>query len=133
MRRTSVDSGGTLRRIKPAVALRIEAQVAGLDRLLDVLERAGIVRANDDLLRLGRTDRGDLLDRRRRAVDFDPQRIDQARVGPAGANAGQIALELGDRLFHAFFGVEQDFVGAHDGRLSFAQTPCGTVRCARVA
>ena len=41
-----------------AVVLRIEAQAAGLDRLFDVLDRAGIERANHDLRRLGRADRG---------------------------------------------------------------------------
>ena len=73
----------------PAVALRVEPQVAGLDRLLDVLDRARIVRADDDLRGLGGADRSDLLDRHRRAVDLDAQRIDQPGVGPAGANARQ--------------------------------------------
>ncbi len=98
---------------QPAVVLRIEAQVARLDGLFDVLERAGIVGANDDLVRLGRADGGHLLDRHGRAVDLDPQRIDQARVGPAGADAGQVALELADGFFHPFFNVQQDFVGGH--------------------
>ena len=61
----------------------------------------------------GRADRGHLLDRHGRAVDLDPQRIDQPRIGPAGADAGQVALELADRLLHAFFDVQQDFVGGH--------------------
>ena len=98
---------------QPAVVLRIEPQVAGLHRLFDVLERAGIERPNDDLRGFGRADRGDGLDRRGRAVDLDPQRIDQARIGPAGANAGQVLLELGQRLFHALFGIEQNFFDAH--------------------
>ncbi len=74
-----------------AVVLRVEAQVACADRLFDVLDRAGVERADHDLRRLGRADRGQRLDRRLRAVDLDAQRIDQARIGPAGANAGQSA------------------------------------------
>ena len=97
-----------------AVVLRSEAEIAGLDRLFDVLQRAGIVRADDDLVRLGSADRGDLLDGRRRAIEFDPQRIDQARIRPAGADAAQVGLQLADRLFHAFFDIEQNFVAGHD-------------------
>ena len=58
-------------------------------------------------------DRGDLLDGHGRAVDLDAQRIDQARVGPAGADAGQGALEHADGLFHALFDVQEDFFGGH--------------------
>ena len=72
-----------------------------------------IERADDDLLRLGSADGGDLLDRHGRAVDLDAQRIDQARIGPAGADAGQVLLELGESLFHPLFGVQQDFFDAH--------------------
>ena len=43
------------------------------------------------------------LQRRRRAIGLDAQRIDQARIGPAGADAGQGVLEHVDGLFHPFF------------------------------
>ena len=112
-RRTSVESGGMFRRITRPSFCGLRPRPLALDGLFDVLDRAGIERADDDLRRLRGADRGQLLDRRRRAVDLDAQRIDQARVGPAGANAGQGVLEHVDGLFHALFDVEQDFVGAH--------------------
>src|SRR5262249_45009690 len=72
---------------------------------------------DDDLLRVGGADLGHLLERRRRAVVLDPQPVHQRGRGPAGAEAAQLVAEDGDRLFHALFAVEQDFVTGH-GRLS---------------
>ena len=59
-------------------------------------------------------DRGHLLDRHRRAVDLDPQRIDQPGIRPAGADAGSLELRS---PFPSFFDVQQDFViGMADAR-----------------
>src|SRR5262249_39301433 len=51
-----------------AVALRRQAQAAGLDGLFDLLDAAGVERADEDLLRVRRADGGELAQRRRRAV-----------------------------------------------------------------
>ena len=62
---------------------------------------------------LGDADGGELLDGDSGAVDLDADGIDQARVGPAGADAGQGATEHGDGLLHAFFNVQEDLVARH--------------------
>jgi hypothetical protein len=103
---------------QPSVVLRCEAQAAGEDRLLDVFDRAGIERTDDDLRRLRRTDRSELLDRRRRAIDFHAQRIDQARIGAAGANAGQGVLQHVGGFFHPLFNVQENIVDWHGVNLN---------------
>ena len=60
-----------------------------------------------------RTHLGNRFHRRRCAIRLDAQRIDQARIGPAGANAGQRVLEHIDGLFHPLFGVQKNIVGRH--------------------
>ena len=35
-------------------------------------------------------------------------------IGPAGANAGEVLLQLGEGLLHPLFGIEQYFFNAHD-------------------
>ena len=108
-----------------AVVVGRHAQVAGADRLLDVLEDARVERPDDDLLRVGRADLGQLLQRRRRAVVLDAQAVHQGRRGPAGAQAAQLVAEDVDRLLHALFGVEQDFVACHGRSVSLRYgSPC---------
>src|SRR5947208_1994156 len=60
------------------------------------------------------------LEQRLRAVVFDAEAIDQRRRGPAGAQAAQLVLEHVGGLVHAFFGVEEDFVGGHGGISMFS-------------
>ena len=73
-----------------AVGVGRQAQVADLDRLDDVADHRGIERPDQDLLRLGRAQVGELLQRRRRAVIVDPDRVDQPRVRPARPDAPEL-------------------------------------------
>jgi len=98
---------------QPAIVLRVEPQIAGDNRLLDVLQGAGIEGADYDLRRLGHADRSQLLDGRGRAIAVHAQRVDQAGIGPAGADAGETVLQHGNGLVHAFFDIKQDFFRIH--------------------
>src|SRR5206468_652215 len=87
-------------------------EVAGADGLLDVLERRRVERLDEELLRLRRAHRGELLDRRRRAVVLDPEGVEQGRRRPAGAEALQFVAENVQGLLHAVAAVFQNlFVG----------------------
>src|SRR5262249_38148930 len=96
-----------------AVVAGRQAQVAGADGLLDVLEHALVVRPDDDLLRLGDADLGQLLEGGGRAVVLDAQAVHQGGRGPAGAQAAQLVAEDVDRLLQALFGVQEDLVASH--------------------
>ena len=96
-----------------AVGVGRQAQVAGLDRLDDVADHRRIERADQDLLRLGRAQVGQLLQRRRRAVIVDPDRVDQPRVRPARPDAPELVGQQGHALLHPVFRLEGDLFDAH--------------------
>src|SRR5271157_4918909 len=96
-----------------AVGVGRQAQVARLDRLDDVADHRRIKRPDQDLLRLRRAQVRELLERRRRAVIIDPDRIDQARVRPSGPDTPELVGQKGDALFHPVFRLEGDFFDAH--------------------
>src|SRR5207237_43674 len=84
-----------------AVGHRVEAEIALADGLLDVLDLTLLPRLDGDQTRLGDADGGHLLDRRGHAVVVDPDAVEHARVGPAGAHLGQVAAERLDRFVDA--------------------------------
>jgi hypothetical protein len=96
-----------------AIALRIQSQIAGLNRLFDVLDGAGVEGADDDLVGLGGANAGQCLDRSRRSIHLDPQRVDETGVGPTRADAGEGVAEHVHGLLHPFFSIEQNIVGRH--------------------
>src|SRR5579875_495446 len=96
-----------------AVVVGRHAQIAGANGLLDLLEDAGIVRANDNLLWIRRADLGQLFQGCRRAIIFDAQAIDQGGSGPAGAQTAQLIAEYVDRFFHTLFAVQKNFLACH--------------------
>src|SRR6478609_3667726 len=74
---------GELREHAPdhlAVVGRVDAEVGVADRLLDGLHRALVVGLDEDHPRLGRGERGELLERRRRAVVLGGDLAEHARV-----------------------------------------------------
>ena len=97
-----------------AVVVGRHAQVAAADRFFDLLEGGLIEGPDEDLLRVGRADLGQLLERGGRAVVLDPQMIDQGGGGSAGAQAAQLVAIDADGFFHPFLGVQQDLVVSHD-------------------
>ena len=90
-----------------------QADVALLDGLLDGAEDAAIPGLDDDLMRLRDADRGQLVERRRRAVVLDVEALDQRRRRPPGPQALEVTLHGLDCAAHLVIRVGDD-VGAHD-------------------
>ena len=93
-----------------AVVGGVQPEVGVADRLLDRLDRGLVVGLDGQQLRLGRVDRGQLAQRRRRAVVVDLDAVQQRRRRPAGAHGVELALRGLDRLAHAVAGVGEEFV-----------------------
>ena len=68
-------------------------QITRDDGLFDLFDRAGIVRANHDLLRFGHTDVRHLLDRRGRTIIVHPNGIHQPRRGAPGPQPSAFAAD----------------------------------------
>ena len=84
-----------------AVGDGIEAEIGGLDGLLNLLEDGGVPGRDEDELRLGRGDLRHLVDGRVRAVVVHLDLVEHVHAGAAGARGGQVGLEVGDCLIHA--------------------------------
>src|SRR4051794_14162969 len=93
-----------------AVVRRVEPQVGVADRLLDRLDRARIEGLHREQLRLGRVDRRQLLERRRRAVVLDVDAVEERRRRAAGAHGPELRLRRLHRLAHPTPRVGQQFV-----------------------
>ena len=108
-RRSSVSCGKTTRMIWPSlVGLTPEVGVA--DGLLDGPQLAGVVGLDDRHARLGNVDRGQLVERRHRAVvvDDDPVEHRAASRGRCGRCARSSLAT--DGLLHLLLGVEEGLV-----------------------
>ena len=92
------------------VDVRRQADLALEDALLDRTERAPVPRLDDDGVRFGHADAGQLVERRLGAVVLDRDALDQRSCGAAGADRGQLTLERLDRAGHACVGVAADVV-----------------------
>src|SRR3954454_20943627 len=82
---------GDLQPDQLAVVVRRQADVGLHDGLLDRLDRALVVGLDGQQPRLGRVDRGELLERGLRAVVVDDDAVEQRRAGPAGAHGAELA------------------------------------------
>src|SRR6185503_6082791 len=67
---------------------------------------------------------GELLERNVGAVIVDLQLVDERRGGPAGANAGELLLEMHDRLVHAFLALGD--MGVHHASFEVTSVPIGS-------
>src|SRR5574338_629390 len=86
---------GERRDVEPhhrSVHVRDEADVAARDGLLDRGQHRSVPGLDDDQVRIGRADAGDLVERSRRAVVVDRDALDEGRRGPPGADTGEVAL-----------------------------------------
>ena len=91
-----------------AVVRRRQAEVGLLDRLLDRLDRGRVERLDRQQARLGRVDRRDVLERRRRAVVVDGDPVEQRGRGAARAHARELAARGLDRAVHPPFRIRQE-------------------------
>src|SRR5262249_41569186 len=76
----------------------VDAEVAGLDRLLDRLHRTLVVRRDDQHARLRHGDAGELLERHFGAVGVDLELLDEARGRAPGADPSELLLQVRDGL-----------------------------------
>src|SRR5919201_1591325 len=83
-----------------AVVRRRQAQVGLLDRALDRLQRVGVEGLNGEQSRLGRVDRGELLERRLLAVIVDLDAVEQRGRRAAGSQGRELRLRRLHRLVH---------------------------------
>ena len=60
--------------------------------------------------RVGDVEGRELVHRRRRAVVVDQDLVEHRRVGPAGADGGEVVLRDGDGLLHLLLGFEEGVV-----------------------
>src|ERR671936_797101 len=82
------------------VVRRRQAQVGLLDRALDRLQRVGVEGLNGEQSRLGRVDRGELLERRLLAVVVDLDAVEQRGRRAAGSQGRELRLRRLHRLVH---------------------------------
>ena len=88
----------------------IEAEIGDADGLLDLLEDGGVPGRDDDELRLGRGDLGELADGGGRAVVVHLDLVEHVDAGAAGAGGGQTGLEGGYGAVHAAAEVGVEFL-----------------------
>ena len=74
-----------------AVDVRVEPEVARLDRLADRADDALVERGDEQRAAVGRVDARDLLERDARPVRLDVEAVEQRGRGAAGADRGEIA------------------------------------------
>src|SRR5262245_37934377 len=103
-----------------AVVLRVEAEVRGLDGLLDRHHRALVEGLDDDERRLRHRERGDLAQWRPRAVVVDHDAVEQLGGGAAGAHVPELLLEGGAGGVHLLLQPVED-------RVRHARPPCTSV------
>ena len=98
---------GERRDVQPddgAVDVRREADVALGDRALDRPEDAAVPGLDDDLVRLGDADPGELVERRLGAVVVDVDPLDEAGRCAAGPDRLQVAVHDLDGARHLVVG-----------------------------
>src|SRR3954466_4393245 len=83
-----------------AVVARVDTQIALLDRLLDRLDRALVVRLDDQHAGLRNVKARELLQRRFRAVVVDADLLEQRRSRAPRAHGRELLLQVLDRLLH---------------------------------
>src|ERR1700730_2595173 len=83
-----------------AVAGRVQALIAGSERLLDRTDLALVIDLDHQQTRLRGAYLRQLVERGRRAVVRHHDLVDERRVGPAGSNGRQLGGEMIDRLRH---------------------------------
>ena len=93
-----------------AVVRRRQAEIGLLDRLLDLLDRRRVERLDRQHARLGRVDRREVLERRRRAVVVDRDAVEQRRRRAAGAHGVEVLVRRLDRLVHPLSGIAEKIV-----------------------
>ena len=113
-----------------AVVHGVEALAGGADGLFDGADQGILPGLDEDELRLGGGDLGDLGDRGLGAVVVDLDLVEHVDGGAAGADAEQIGAEVFDGLVHARF---EAFVHAfesydvdhcrHSALISFTKSP----------
>src|SRR4029453_12718011 len=91
-----------------AVVGGVEAEVGLADRLLDGVHRALVERSDDQEPGLGHGEVRQLLQGHLGAVVVDRELLDQARVGPSGADGGELVAGVGHGLVHLLAGVVED-------------------------
>src|SRR5205814_864541 len=72
----------------------------------------------------GYREAGELLERNLGAVVVDLQLVDERGSGPAGADAGELLLEMHDRLVHAVLALGD--VGVHHASFVVTSVPMGS-------
>src|SRR5215469_4411591 len=100
-----------------SIAHRVEAQVGGLYRLLDIMERRLVVGSDYQQPHLGRGQPSQLAERGLGPVVIDRQVLDECGGGAPGAHPRKLMLESLDGFFHFLASHLNDFAG-HDATLS---------------
>src|SRR5918996_5484911 len=93
-----------------AVVGRCQAELRLLDRPLNRLDRAGIVRLDREHAWLGHVDRRELLERSLLAVVIDLDSVEERGRGPAGPDGVELVRSRVDRLVHAALRVVEQLV-----------------------
>jgi hypothetical protein len=83
-----------------ALGDRVEAEAGIADRLVDRPGEGAVPDLDQKHPRLGRRNGADLVQRHRRAIGLDGDRLEQADRCPAGAQAGKFVLEDFDSAMH---------------------------------
>jgi hypothetical protein len=93
-----------------AVVRRRQAELGLLDRPLDPLDRAGVVRLDREHPRLGHVDRRELVERRLRPVVVHLDAVEERRRRAPGPDGIELVRGRLHRLVHATLGVVQQIV-----------------------
>ena len=99
LRRSSVSCGTTIRH-RVAVVAGVDAEVGVADGLLDGADGAAVEGGDQQRARVGRRERGELLQRRRRAVVVGVDLVEHRRVGAAGADGRHVLAGEVDGVLH---------------------------------
>ena len=96
-----------------AIVLGVDAQIGGLDGLLNVLEQLGVPGLNDQGTGVGGGNGGDAVQGRFTAIVFHGDPIENLCVGAAGADGGEFLVQMLESLVHSpgiFFEIDGHFV-----------------------
>src|SRR5262249_13615091 len=88
-----------------SVIARVHAEITGLDRLLDRLHGPLVVGGDREHPGLGHGDPRERAELDLAAVGVDLQLLDEHWRGPAGSDAGDLLLQVHDRLVHLVAGL----------------------------
>ena len=93
-----------------AVVSGVDSKIGVADRPLNRAERGLVVGRHHGHARLGHLEGRELIHGRGRSVVVDEDLREHSRVGPTGADRGEVVLGHRDGLVHLLFGLKEGFV-----------------------